>query len=66
MQCSEVWVSTDAFVRFWRAGGELEDIGPFVPEAPAVQDLPITLLEVVKLKHVGRVQQPAGQEVTSQ
>lgn len=58
---------TDAFVRFRRAGGELQHIRFLLPQAPAVQDLTITFLKVVKLQCVGRVQQSAGeQEVTSQ
>lgn len=57
---------TDAFVRFWRAGGELQHVRSLVPQTPAVQDLTITFLKVVKLQRVGRVQQPEQQqEVTS-
>lgn len=50
---------TDAFVRFGRAGGELEHLGSLVSQTPAVQDFTVTLLKVVKLQRVGRVQQPA-------
>lgn len=50
---------TDAFVRFRGAGSKLEYIGSLLPQTPAVQDLPVTLLEVVKLQHVGRIQQSA-------
>jgi len=58
---------TDAFVRFRRAGGELQHVGSLVPQAPAVQNLTVTLLKVIELQRVGRVQQPAqNQEVTSQ
>lgn len=56
---------TDPPVRFRSAGGELEHVGPLVPQAPAVQDLPVTLLKVVKLQHVGGIQQPAaGSDIT--
>lgn len=52
---------TDASVRLRRTGGELEHVGAFVPQTPAVKDLTVTLLKVVKLQHVGRVQQPDKQ-----
>lgn len=48
----------DASVRFRRTRGELQHVCSFVPQTPAVQDLTVTLLKVIKLQHVGRVQQP--------
>lgn len=50
---------TDALVRLRRTGSELEHVGSLVPQTPAVQDLAVTLLEVVELQHVGGVQQSA-------
>ena len=65
--CVRVCVRTDAFVRFRRTRGELEHVGSFLPQAPAVQDLTVTLLEVIELQHVGGVQQSAEHtEVTSE
>lgn len=58
----DCWGPTDPFVRLWSAGGELENIGSLVPQAPAVQDLAVTLLKVVKLQRVGGVQQPADRK----
>lgn len=52
-----VHAELDAFVGFRRAGGELQHVGPFLPQTPAVQDFSVTLLEVVKLQRVGGVQQ---------
>lgn len=52
-----VHAELDAFVRFRRAGRELEHVGSFLPQTPAVQDFTVTLLEVIKLQHVGGVQQ---------
>lgn len=50
---------TNSFVRLWSAGGKLQDVGPLLPQAPAIQNLPVTLLKVVELQHVGGIQQPA-------
>lgn len=52
-----VHTELDAFVWFRSARGELEHVGSFLPQTPTVQDLPVTLLEVVKLQRVGGVQQ---------
>lgn len=52
-----VHTELDASVRFRRAGGELEHVGSFLPQTPAVQDFPVTLLEVIELQHVGGIQQ---------
>lgn len=58
---------TDAFVRLGGAGSELEHVGSLLPQTPTVQDFPVTLLKVIKLQHVGGIQQSAGgQEVTSE
>lgn len=46
-----------AFVWLWRAGDKFEHLCPLVLHAPSVQDLTVTLLEVVKLPGVGGVQQ---------
>lgn len=53
---------TDASVRFRRTWGKLEHISSLVPQAPAVQDLAVALLKVIKLQHVGRVQKPADRK----
>lgn len=53
---------TDSSVRFWRTGGELENVCSLLPQTPAVQDLSIILLKVIKLQRVGGVQQPADRK----
>lgn len=52
-----VHAELDAFVRFGRAGRELEHVGSLLPQTPAMKDFTVTLLEVVKLQRVGGVQQ---------
>ena len=49
---------TDPLVWFRRAGGELEHVGSLLLQPPAVQDLPVALLKVIKLQHMGGVQEP--------
>lgn len=51
-------IPTDAFVRVRRAGHELQHLCPLLPQTPAVQDLSVALLKVIKLLGVGRVQKP--------
>lgn len=49
-------------MRFWRTGGELENVCSLLPQTPAVQDLSIILLKVIKLQRVGGVQQPTDRK----
>lgn len=53
-----VHTKLDAFVRFRRTGCKLEDLGSLVLQPPSMEDLPVTLLKVIKLHGVGWVQQP--------
>lgn len=50
-------------MRFRRTGGELQHVGSFLSQAPAVQDLTVTLLKFIKLQRVGRIQQSVEKEV---
>lgn len=51
---------TNSFVGVRRTGDKLQDLGPLLPQAPAIQDFSVALLEVIKLLSVGRVQEPRG------
>lgn len=53
-----VHTELDPFVRVRRAGHELQHLCPLLPQTPAVQDLSVALLKVIKLLGVGGVQKP--------
>ena len=50
---------TDPFVRVRRAGHKLQHLCSLFSQAPAVEDLSVALLKVIKLLSIGRVQEPA-------
>lgn len=51
---------TNSFVGVRGTGDKLQDLGPLLPQAPAIQDFSVALLEVIKLLSVGRIQEPRG------
>lgn len=48
----------DPFVRVRRAGHKLQHFRSLLSQTPAVEDLPVALLKVIKLLGIGRVQEP--------
>lgn len=53
-----VHAKLDPFVRVRRAGHKLQHFRSLLSQTPAVEDLSIALLKVVKLLGIGRVQEP--------
>lgn len=48
----------NALMRVRGTGDKLQNFGPFLSQAPAVQDFSIALLKIVKLLGIGGVQKP--------
>lgn len=53
-----VHTKLDPFVRVRRAGHKLQHFCSLLSQTPAVEDLSVALLKVVKLLGIGRVQEP--------
>lgn len=51
-------ILTDPFVRVRRAGHKLQHFCSLLSQTPAVEDLSVALLKVIKLLGIGRVQEP--------
>lgn len=51
-------IFTDPFVRVRRTGHKLQHLCPLLSQTPAVEDLSVALLKVIKLLRIGRVQKP--------
>lgn len=49
---------TDAFVRVGGTGNKLQHLSSLLPQTPAIEDLSIALLKVIKLLGIGGVQEP--------
>lgn len=49
---------TNPFVRVRRAGHKLQHLCSLLSQTPAVEDLSVALLKVIKLLGIGRVQEP--------
>lgn len=50
-----VHAELDPFVRVWRTGDKLEHFCAFLSQAPAIEDLSVAFLKVIKLLGIGRV-----------
>lgn len=53
-----VHTELDPFVRVRRTGHKLQHLCPLLSQTPAVEDLSVALLKVIKLLRIGRVQKP--------